>query len=324
MLLLVFRKVYICNIMSHTNIMQAEENDLVNILSLQKKSFMVVAERMNKFDLPPLLQNQDEICDEYQTGIILKYVSDDGQIVGSVRGCMDENRVCHIGKLIVHPDFQNKGIGRELMTEIERLFPHCHKFSLFTGEETPNTLHLYSKVGYNIVCRKEMEGISMIIMEKEKLTYRDFTFDDLETVCKLPRNKQELFFMFPKADFPLTINQLKNTIQDRFDSTVVLFNNEVVGFANFYEVRESQYCAIGNVIVSPCFRNRGVGTFLINAMEDIGKKKYNVSELHLSCFDANTSGLLLYTKLGYKPYEIEKYINKENEVSALIELKKVL
>ena len=28
--------------MSHTNIMQAEENDLVNILSLQKKSFMVV------------------------------------------------------------------------------------------------------------------------------------------------------------------------------------------------------------------------------------------------------------------------------------------
>lgn len=169
-----------------------------------------------------------------------------------------------------------------------------------------------------------MEGISMIIMEKEKLTYRDFTSDDLETVCKLPRNKQELFFMFPKADFPLTIDQLKNTIKDRFDSTVVLFNNEVVGFANFYEVRESQYCAIGNVIVSPCFRNRGVGTFLINIMEYIGKKKYNVSELHLSCFDTNTNGLLLYTKLGYKPYEIEKYINKENEVSALIELKKVL
>ena len=42
-----------------------------------------------------------------------------------------KNRVCHIGKLIVHPDFQNKGIGRELMTEIERLFPHCHKFSLY-------------------------------------------------------------------------------------------------------------------------------------------------------------------------------------------------
>lgn len=154
--------------MGHANIMQAEENDLVNILSLQKKSFMVVAERMNKFDLPPLLQNQDDICDEYRTCIILKYVSDDGQIVGSVRGRMDENRVCHIGKLIVHPDFQNKGIGRELMTEIEQLFPHCYKFSLFTGEETPNTLHLYSKVGYNIVCRKEMGGYQYDCYGKRK------------------------------------------------------------------------------------------------------------------------------------------------------------
>ena len=67
-------------------------------------------------------------------------------------------------------------------------------------------------------------------MEKEKLTYRDFTFDDLETVCKLPRNKQELFFMFPKADFPLTINQLKNTIKDtlkNLDLRFVLDSNYI-------------------------------------------------------------------------------------------------
>ena len=105
MLLLVFRKVYICNIMSHTNIMQAEENDLVNILSLQKKSFMVVAERMNKFDLPPLLQNQDEICDEYQTGIILKYVSDDGQIGGA-----DERKARRDGRT---EDAGSDGMGRK-------------------------------------------------------------------------------------------------------------------------------------------------------------------------------------------------------------------
>lgn len=302
--------------------MQVDESDLINILSLQKKSFTVVAERMNKFDLPPLQQSLEEIYDEYQKGIILKYLSDSGQIIGSVRGYMDENKICHIGKLIVHPDFQNKGIGRELMNEIETYFPYCHKFSLYTGEETPNTLHLYSRVGYDIVCRKKIEDISMIIMKKEKLSYRSFTFGDLEKVCNLPRDEQELFFMFPKADFPLTGDQLKNTIMDRFDSTVVLFNHELVGFANFYEVKESQYCAIGNVIVSPYYRNHGVGTFLINAMEDMGKKKYNVSEFHLSCFDANTNGLLLYTKLGYKPYEIEKYSNNKNEISALIKLKK--
>ena len=161
-------------------------------------------------------------------------------------------------------------------------------------------------------------------METNYLSHRTVEVSDLKRICQFPKDEEELFFMFPKAEYPLTERQLEFAINSRFDSTVILFNNIIVGFANFYEVRESQYCAIGNVIVSPCFRNRGVGTFLINAMEDIGKKKYNVSELHLSCFDANTSGLLLYTKLGYKPYEIEKYINKENEVSALIELKKVL
>lgn len=310
--------------MRYIHIMQVEENDLINILSLQKKAFIMVAERMNKFDLLPLQQNLEEIYDEYRKGIILKCISDDGQLIGSVRGCMDENKVCHVGKLIVHPDFQGKGIGRELMCEIERYFPYCHKLSLFTAEETPNTFHLYSKVGYEIVSRQKIGDINMIIMEKEKLAYRNLAFDDLETICKLPRDEQELFFMFPKADYPLTIEQLGNTIKDRFDSTVILFNHEVVGFANFYEVKESQYCAIGNVIVSPCFRNYGVGTFLITTMEDIGKKKYNVSEVHLSCFDTNTSGLLLYTKLGYKPYEIEKYTNKKNEISALIKLKKVL
>ena len=33
------------------------------------------------------------------------------------------------------------------MYEIEKYFPACCKLVLFTGEETPNTLHLYEKVG---------------------------------------------------------------------------------------------------------------------------------------------------------------------------------
>lgn len=159
-------------------------------------------------------------------------------------------------------------------------------------------------------------------MEKEKLIYRELLPSDLETVCKLPQNEQELFFMCPKADYPLTTEQLKDIIKDRFESTVVLLDNEIVGFANFYEAKEKQYCAIGNVIVSSHFRKCGIGTFLLAVMENIGRQKYSVSEMHLSCFNQNLNGLLLYTKLGYIPYKIEKHINKEQEISALIMLKK--
>lgn len=159
-------------------------------------------------------------------------------------------------------------------------------------------------------------------MEKEKIVYRDLITSDIETICKFPQNAQELFFMCPKADYPLTKEQLEYILKDRFDPTVFLSGNEIIGFANFYEVKRSEYCSIGNVIVNPDFRSRGVGTSLIEIMENIGRQKYNIQETHLSCFNTNTFGLLLYNKLGYLPYGIEKRTNKRNEISALIKLKK--
>lgn len=156
----------------------------------------------------------------------------------------------------------------------------------------------------------------------ENLSYRALQETDFEKVCALPQNEEELFFMFPRAEYPLTIHQLKEAIASRYDSTVIIKEGEVVGFANFYEVVENRYCSIGNVIVSPKYRSEGIGDFLIRAMEHIGIEKYNVSEFHLSCFNNNTKGILLYSKLSYKPYETEKRFDKENNPVALIKMKK--
>jgi ribosomal protein S18 acetylase RimI-like enzyme len=156
----------------------------------------------------------------------------------------------------------------------------------------------------------------------KELLYRAVEKADFKEICKFPQNPEELFFMFPKAEFPFTINQLENAVQTRFDSTVVLCSEEIIGFANFYEVNEDDYCSIGNVIVKPNFRNKGIGKFLIKTMESIAVEKYNVSELHLSCFNTNTSGILLYSKLGYKPYGIDRWTNCENKTFALIKMKR--
>lgn len=148
------------------NIEQVNECDLQALLSLQKAAFMEVAKQMNNYDIPPLLQDIQDIRNDFDTCVILKYTSDN-QIVGSIRGNLYDDHICHVGKLIVHPDFQNKGIGKALMYEIEKYFPVCLKFTLFTGEETPNTFHLYTKVGYHVVYKKEIDGINLIHMEKE-------------------------------------------------------------------------------------------------------------------------------------------------------------
>jgi len=157
-------------------------------------------------------------------------------------------------------------------------------------------------------------------MTTEKLSHRPVESLDFETICQLPQNSEELFFMFPKAEYPLTVCQLKSAIENRFASTVILYEEQIVGFANFYEVKENKFCSIGNVIVKSNLRNKGLGTFLIKTMENIGIEKYNVSEFRISCFNTNTNGILLYSKLGYKPYEIEKRTNRENEIFALIKM----
>lgn len=154
--------------------------------------------------------------------------------------------------------------------------------------------------------------------------HRAVETNDLEIISKFPQDEFELYFMYPKAIFPLTINQLQASIDNRFDSTVVLYENKIVGFANFYKVKTGHYCSIGNVIVDPLYRGKGVGVYLINLMEGIALQKYSVKEVHISCFNSNITGLLLYNKLGFVPYEIEKRFDRKSFPIALIKMKKEL
>lgn len=143
--------------------------DLIDILKLQKIAFNCVADLLDDKEIQPMIQTYDELLQELNDGIILKYRQED-QIIGSVRAYIDDKNICHIGKLIVHPDYQNKGIGKALMLEIEKKFTFCSKYLLFTGEITPNTLYLYTKIGYKEISRT-CDIPCMIIMEKPNKHY---------------------------------------------------------------------------------------------------------------------------------------------------------
>jgi GNAT superfamily N-acetyltransferase len=89
---------------------KAQPEDLDEILSLQKLAYQSEAELCNDYSIPPLTQTLDGMIEDYRKMLILKALEKD-QIIGSVRAYMEEG-VCRIGRLIVHPDHQNKGIGR--------------------------------------------------------------------------------------------------------------------------------------------------------------------------------------------------------------------
>ncbi|NJL72790.1 MAG: GNAT family N-acetyltransferase, partial [Candidatus Competibacteraceae bacterium] len=86
--------------------------------------------------------------------------------IGSVRA-RAEAGTCHIGRLIVHPDRQNQGIGRQLMAAIEARFPEAQRFELFTGDRSGKNLGLYAKLGYREFKREPLgDRVTLVYLEK--------------------------------------------------------------------------------------------------------------------------------------------------------------
>lgn len=156
-----------------------------------------------------------------------------------------------------------------------------------------------------------------------KFTFREVIDSDIEEICHFPQSEIELYYMFPITDYPLTKSILVEHLKNRYHSTVFLYDNRICGFANFYGVEKDKQCALGNLVVSPEFRNKGVGQFIIETMELEAQRLYNIKELHIACINENTAGLLLYEKLGYTPFEMSRRLAKDEKIRLMITMKKI-
>jgi ribosomal protein S18 acetylase RimI-like enzyme len=123
--------------------------DLDEILALQKLAYISEAEICNDYKIPPLTQTLEGIRDDFSKQIILK-IADGGRIIGSVRA-YEKDGICYIGRVIVHPERQNKGLGKILMKGIEDTFSTCTRYSLFTRKSSLRNLYFYSSLGYMTV-----------------------------------------------------------------------------------------------------------------------------------------------------------------------------
>ena len=139
--------------------------DAEEILKLQKLAYLSEAEIYNDYSIQPLTQTLESIKADFSRQLFLK-ATIDGIIVGSVRGCI-EGDTCHIGRLIVRPDYQNRGIGRRLMKEIEA-YLKAKRYVLFTGHRSERNLRLYHRLGYRPY-EREVASDSRTIVYMEKV-----------------------------------------------------------------------------------------------------------------------------------------------------------
>jgi len=145
----------------------AEDADAQAVLDLQRLAYVSEAELYNDYSIPPLTQTLEEMQSDFRRQVVYR-ATIDGRIIGSVRGHLEDG-TCHIGRLIVHPDFQNRGIGTALMARVEQHFTDAVRFELFTGDISEHNLYLYGKLGYHVFDTKHLtDKVTIVLLEKSR------------------------------------------------------------------------------------------------------------------------------------------------------------
>jgi ech hydrogenase subunit C len=147
---------------------RAAADDIPEILALQKVAYRSEAEMYGDASLPAMRQSLAELTGDFGRMIFLKGLVN-GKIVASVRGYDDGQGTAHILRLIVHPYFQGRGYAQQLVAAIEKAFPQCRRFEIFTGHRSERNLHLYGKLGYKRFKSEPFSPqVEWVYMEKQR------------------------------------------------------------------------------------------------------------------------------------------------------------
>lgn len=146
-------------------IQPARQQDLPEILALQKAAFEAEAQLVNDWNIPPLTQTLDELADDWRKGIMLKAVNEDGIIVGTVRGHVAPDGF-YIGRLAVLPQWQGRGCGSALLEAmIGRA--ESNRLVLFTSTKSERNLRLYERFGFRPFKKSTTAtGVPLVWLEK--------------------------------------------------------------------------------------------------------------------------------------------------------------
>lgn len=147
-------------------IMRAVFEDLDAILAVQRQAYQEQARLNNDYSIPPLTETLEDMEKAFGKVVMLKAVLHDSLIIGSIRGLPDGD-TCHVGRVLVAPEYQGQGIGTLLLKAIEEACPKP-RYELFTSNKSVDNIRLYERAGYVRFKESDMleAGYRLVYMEK--------------------------------------------------------------------------------------------------------------------------------------------------------------
>ncbi len=85
-----------------------------------------------------------------------------GRLVGAVRGRLVGD-AWDIGRIMVAPDLQGRGLGRVLLEHIQEVAdPAATSYVLFTGAQSHDNIRMYRKAGFRL--RRDLEAPPLAVV----------------------------------------------------------------------------------------------------------------------------------------------------------------
>ncbi|MEN0070931.1 MAG: GNAT family N-acetyltransferase, partial [Propionicimonas sp.] len=118
-------------------------------------------------DLPPLRETLAEVEAQLQDPeVIVLGLRRAGRLVGSVRVRL-RGATAELGRLVVAPDLQGRGLGTRLLAAAEgELPPVVDRLELFTGELSLANLRLYQRLGYREFARRPAGSYDLVFLAR--------------------------------------------------------------------------------------------------------------------------------------------------------------
>jgi tRNA (guanine37-N1)-methyltransferase len=151
-------------------IVPARPGDAGELLTLQRACWVQEALANDSLaDIPALHESLDDVrawMATWSTWV----VRSEGRLVGAVRGRLESSPagpVWDIGRIMVAPDLQGRGLGRALLEHIEAVaVPEATSYVLFTGASSADNIRMYKKAGYRVRTDIEAPPLAVVLTKR--------------------------------------------------------------------------------------------------------------------------------------------------------------
>ncbi len=152
-------------------------------------------------------------------------------------------------------------------------------------------------------------------MRKPEISIRFMAEADAEYLTKWLLQPNVLQY-FPMYDLREVEDSVKNWISySKIQSGLTAeWNGEPCGCANLniMPYKKLAHQCLLSIVVDEKYRNKGVGTALIEDLMKLAKEKFHIELLHLEVYEHNPA-IRLYQRLGFKEYGIQRHFIKEQD-----------